>query len=187
MKFKPTYLYIKEHSVTGLLYFGKSARSEERLLEYCGSGTYWNHHLKKHGREHVRTLWYRLFLDEGTIREFALNFSKCQNIVNSDAWANLKPENGLEGGGVLGQKHNVVNKRGPDSEETKKKKSVALLGKPRTEEDKQKMRVPKGPMSDEGKRIRSIANKRFYLDRQNQPVIVPVVTKEISKDGTGTL
>jgi len=31
--FKPTHLYIKQHSVTGMYYFGKTTRSEKFLLE----------------------------------------------------------------------------------------------------------------------------------------------------------
>jgi hypothetical protein len=160
---KPTYLYIKQHAITGLLYFGKSTLIEQHLLEYNGSGTYWNSHLKVHGYEHVETIWYCLFFDEDSIKEFALMCSSMWEIVESDSWANLKPEDGLEGGGVLGLKHTVVNRRGPDSEETKAKKSAALKGKLRSEEDKQKMRKPKGPMSEEGKRIRSIAGKGNQL------------------------
>jgi hypothetical protein len=163
MKFEPTYLYIKRHSVTGLLYFGKSSRSEKQFLKYVGSGKLWSPHIKKHGIEHVETLWYCLFFDEDDIKEFALMCSTMWDIVNSDQWVNLKPEDGLEGGGVLGLKHNVVNLRGPDSEETKAKKSAALKNRSRSEEDKQKMRKPKGPMSEEGKRIRSIAGKGNQL------------------------
>ena len=36
--FKPTFLYIKQHTVTGKLYFGKTTQNPET---YLGSGTYW--------------------------------------------------------------------------------------------------------------------------------------------------
>ncbi len=32
-EFKPTYLYIKEHKITGLRYFGKTTGTEQFLLE----------------------------------------------------------------------------------------------------------------------------------------------------------
>ena len=91
--FKPTFLYIKRHIVTGLLYFGKTVKNPNK---YKGSGIYWKRHLQKHG-SHVETLWYCLFLDAQTCSEFALLFSKNNNIVESSEWANLIDENGLDG------------------------------------------------------------------------------------------
>ena len=44
--FNPTWLYIKEHNVTGLKYFGKTTRDP---LKYKGSGTHWTRHISKHG------------------------------------------------------------------------------------------------------------------------------------------
>lgn len=93
--FKPTYLYIKQHSITGKLYFGKTVKDPEK---YLGSGKHWIRHIKKHGIEHIETIWYCLFLDKESCTEFALNFSKQENIVESKDWLNLKPENGLDGG-----------------------------------------------------------------------------------------
>jgi hypothetical protein len=91
--FKPTYLYIKQHAITGKLYFGKTTR--KNVLTYKGSGSYWTNHIKKYGKEHVKTLWYHLFYDEETIYKFAVNFSITNNIVSSSVWANLIVEDGL--------------------------------------------------------------------------------------------
>ena len=44
--FKPTYLYIKQHSITGKLYLGKTTK--QNLIKYTGSGKYWLRHLKVH-------------------------------------------------------------------------------------------------------------------------------------------
>jgi len=55
--YKPTYLYIKKHNVTGLKYFGKTVRDP---LKYKGSGQYWLTHLKQHGND-VTTEWCKLF------------------------------------------------------------------------------------------------------------------------------
>ena len=111
---KPTYLYIKQHSITGLKYFGKTTKNNP--VEYLGSGIHWKKHIKKHGVEFVKTIWFQLFQSESEIIEFALKFSKENNIVNSKEWANLKEENGLDGGFDKGwwsekQKQNMSNKQ----------------------------------------------------------------------------
>jgi hypothetical protein len=93
---KTTYLYIKQHSVTGLKYFGKTTKGDP--VKYLGSGIHWKRHIKKHGIEHVKTLWYQLFDSEESLVEYATKFSQQNNIVESKEWANLKGENGLDGG-----------------------------------------------------------------------------------------
>jgi len=95
MHMLPTFLYIKQHKVTGLKYFGKTTKKDP--VAYLGSGKHWKRHIKKHG-EHIETLWYQLFTDEQKMVEYALRFSKDNNIVESQEWANLKEENGLDGG-----------------------------------------------------------------------------------------
>ena len=96
----PTYLYIKQHSITKLKYFGKTSQLDP--YKYIGSGTYWKLHIKKHGKEHIETLWVSELYQDTSIVEYALHFSLENNIVESNDWANLKPENGLDGGGVGG-------------------------------------------------------------------------------------
>ena len=108
--FKPTYLYIKQHKVTGLKYFGKTTNDP---LRYCGSGAVWKNHINYHGREHVETIWYQLFNDIDECRNYALKFSEDNNIVESKDWANLIVEDGLW-----------------LKPETRKKMSEAKLGKP---------------------------------------------------------
>lgn len=94
MPFKPTYLYTKEHKLTGLKYFGKTIKNP---YEYSGSGTYWLRHLKKYGND-VTTTIVGYYTDETQCKEAALNFSKSNNIVESKEWANLCDENGTDGG-----------------------------------------------------------------------------------------
>jgi hypothetical protein len=137
----PTYLYIKQHSITGLKYFGKTIKDP---YTYNGSGKYWCNHIKVHGKEHIVTLWVSEPYTDTSIAEFALKFSAENDIVNSKKWANMMPENGLDGGSV---KH---------TDETKSKMSEAKKGKMHTEESKVKMRKPK---SDEHKAKISAANK----------------------------
>jgi len=163
IKFTPTYLYIKQHTITGKMYFGKTIDDPEK---YPGSGTHWKDHIKKHGKEHVETIWYCLFFDKETISEFALKCSTQWNIVESKEWLNKIPENGLDGGcpGVLktgkaakgvpkSDEHKLnmsiartgVLKKGkplgPTSEETKIKMSIASKGKPKSEEHKLNMSI----------------------------------------------
>jgi hypothetical protein len=127
----PTYLYIKKHSITGLKYFGKTTESDP--YKYLGSGTYWKKHYKKHGKEFIETIWVSdPFTDKELLIEFALKFSEENNIVKSKDWANLIPENGLQGGG---------NKGIPPSEETRKKLSIANIGKKQTDESNEKRAI----------------------------------------------
>ena len=46
--FKPTYLYIKTHNITGLKYFGKTTGDP---YTYFGSGTKWLNHLNVYGKD----------------------------------------------------------------------------------------------------------------------------------------
>lgn len=95
--FKPTYLYIKQHTITGKLYFGKTVKNPEK---YLGSGLHWKAHIKKHGNEHVVNLWYYLFDSMNECISFALEFSNKMNIVESDQWLNLTVENSISGGAI---------------------------------------------------------------------------------------
>lgn len=106
--FKPTYLYIKQHSITGKLYFGKTIKNP---MKYLGSGKLWLRHIKTHGKEYVETLWYCLYYDLDELSKFALMYSEQENIVESDEWLNLKFENGLDGGSSVGIGNGVVGKK----------------------------------------------------------------------------
>jgi hypothetical protein len=101
----PTYLYIKQHSITGLKYFGKTTNDP---YTYNGSGVYWNDHIKKHGKEHIVTLWVSNLFHDKSIVDYALHFSEENNIVESKEWANQKPENGLDGGQLLMEKYGLI-------------------------------------------------------------------------------
>lgn len=125
----PTYLCIKQHSVTKLKYFCKTTKSDP--YKYIGSGVHWTHHYKKHGKEHIVTLWVSEPYTDTSISEHALHFSIENNIAKSKEWANLIPENGLDGG-VPGKTH---------SAETKAKRAASNTGKTRSAETKAKMSV----------------------------------------------
>ena len=150
MKDKVT-LYIATHNKTKLKYFGKTIKyfnQEDLQNNYHGSGKYWNKHLNKHGDDVTMEI-YKICslneLDEDYVEVIALNFSEDNDIVNSTEWANLIPENGLDGGyNMLGRSHSDKSKlkngnshRGKThSEETKAKISSIHTGKTISEEHK---------------------------------------------------
>jgi len=101
--FKPTYLYIKTHNVTGLQYFGKTINDP---FKYKGSGKRWLNHLKIHGNN-VTTSVIGYYTDVNSCIDVAIKFSAEHNIVESTAWANIIPENGINGGGTASQLHTV--------------------------------------------------------------------------------
>jgi|688.fasta_scaffold22155_3 hypothetical protein len=143
--FQPTWLYIKQHNITGLKYFGKTIRDP---LKYNGSGKYWTSHLKKHGK-YITTVWVQLFDNEAELVQHAIEFSKTNNIVESAEWANMVIENGINSGGITGIKR---------SAETKEKISHARTGTkhPITEETKEKIRATlKGKTFDHMKKPKS--------------------------------
>lgn len=137
--FKPTYLYIKQHSITGKLYFGKTVRKDP--VKYEGSGTHWKSHFKFHGKEHVETIWHCLFHDKESIKEFAIMCSAQWDIVKSDNWLNLIPEDGI-GNGVKDMKHSIEaklkiglgHKDKPKSIEQRTKMSISSKGKSKSDE-----------------------------------------------------
>lgn len=124
--FKPTYLYVKTHNITGLKYFGKTTSNRKR---YKGSGHYWVRHIKKHGYN-VTTEILGYFTDQDECVKFATEFSITNNIVESKEWANERIENGIDGGDTVSQKDKhskklIVEKR----RTTMKSKSIEELEK----------------------------------------------------------
>jgi len=102
-------LYIATHNKTGLKYFGKTTEyfnQKDLQEEYHGSGKYWLNHLKKYGDDVTMEI-YGIYSPE-EVKKIALKFSEDNNIVfgvnneglrkDKKTWANLKPENGLDGG-----------------------------------------------------------------------------------------
>lgn len=130
MNFAPTYLMIKRHVMTGLMYFCKTSTRDP--LRYHGSEKYWKNHLKVHGKN-VDTIWYQRFDNKDDLVEFALFFSEFHNIVDATnngkkIWANQVFEDGLQGGqnrGLSGP--GITNFGNKHTEESKK--TMALFGK----------------------------------------------------------
>lgn len=122
--FKPTWLYVKRHKITGLQYFGKTVSKDP--YKYNGSGTYWTRHLSKHGTD-IETVWAQLFCDKSELIAFAETFSKTFNIVESKDWANLCVENGTDGGYRINNHLKIINSR-PKSETICRAISQGLQG-----------------------------------------------------------
>jgi hypothetical protein len=123
--FKPTRLYIKE--LNGLKYFGKTTKSN--IESYTGSGTYWLRHIKKYGKENIKTIWISdWYTCPVKLQEFAIKCSKDNDIVESKDWANLIAENGLSGGAVQNNYITTYNKL-PRKLETINKMKNSLAGK----------------------------------------------------------
>jgi hypothetical protein len=84
-------LYVKTHRVTGLKYLGQTSKSDPH--KYTGSGKYWLRHIKQHGKN-----WDTEILLESQnkkdIDKLGAHYSDLWNVVESNDWANLKPETG---------------------------------------------------------------------------------------------
>lgn len=133
-KFLPTYLYVKEHTVTKLKYFGKTTKKDPS--KYRGSGKYWLNHLKVHGNI-VTTKIIGYYEDENECMATAIKFSIDNNIVDAvdkdgkKIWANQVIENGIDGG---------ATRFGPHTEETKNKIRESQVGKKLSDETKNKIK-----------------------------------------------
>ena len=127
-----TYLYHKRHKQTGLNYFGKTTQDP---YIYTGSGTHWTRHLKKYGYD-IETIKVWEFQNLEECSKFAVDFSVHNNIVESLQWANLRIENGMDGGHTPGAytmearlKKGAKLKGRTFSKETLSKMSLARKGK----------------------------------------------------------
>ena len=144
-----TYLYIKQHNETGLKYFGKTTRNP---FTYEGSGLYWKKHLKKHGND-VTTTWVQAFDNIEKLNEYAIRFSEENDIVEAKDWANLKIENGLDGGrdpGFIGVE---------PSDEVRKARSKRMTENNPMHNTKSRMKHSKAMATDSRKQKLSNAKK----------------------------
>ena len=92
---KPTRLYIKQCTHCDLKYFGKY--TGKNIEKYEGSGVVWQRHLKKYKIKPIH-LWNSKWYYDTSIVKFAFRFSRLNKISESNIWANLIEENGLDGG-----------------------------------------------------------------------------------------
>lgn len=100
-----TYLYVKTHNRTGLKYLGKTIQNP---YKYKGSGIHWCRHLSKHGND-VTTEILKECQTNDEIKYWGQYYSDLWNVVNDNAWANLKPETG-DGSSIKGAKRSELTK-----------------------------------------------------------------------------
>lgn len=165
-EFTPTWLYIKQHNVTGLKYFGKTVKKDP--TQYLGSGTYWRNHLSKHGND-ISTVWYKLFQTHTELTEYALTFSKENNIIDSMEWANLIYENGV--GGQPGKPRDAATKEKLRNANLGKKQSTDTCAKHRAKKvsDTTKAKISK---SSTGKKLTAETKLKMvnsFTGRQHSP------------------
>lgn len=110
------YLYLKTHNKTGLKYLGKTISDP---YEYTGSGKYWKRHLEIHGCDITTTILRECSTKE-EVKVWGEYFSTLWNIVESNEWANLKPESG--DGGDPGPDGRKRYRNGAPAENTRPKK-----------------------------------------------------------------
>lgn len=82
------YLYQKECQHCGLKYLGKTKKDP---FKYRGSGVLWVRHIKKYKPQIITTIIATCYTED-ELKEQGIYYSKLFNIVESDQWANLRPE-----------------------------------------------------------------------------------------------
>lgn len=90
------YIYKKTHVKTGLKYLGKTVQKDPH--RYKGSGIRWLNHIKTHGYDVVTEI-LKVCSSKEEAAHWGQYYSNLYNVVESDQWANLKPETGDGGGG----------------------------------------------------------------------------------------
>jgi hypothetical protein len=141
-------LYVKTHNKTGLKYLGFTKNTDPH--KYPGSGLYWTNHLNLHGRDYSTEILFESD-NKSEITEKGIYYSNLWNVVTSSDWANLKPETG---DGSNGYRH---------TDETKLLLSSQQIGKPKSKEMRDRLRVvalARPAMSIEARQKISDANRK---------------------------
>ena len=164
----PTVLYIKQHSVTKLKYFGKTTQDP---LKYKGSGVDWKLHLKEYGSEHIiTTIVFGPCTDSEVISKWAIEFSIKNNIVKSDKYANRKIENGLDGA-PSGPTGKPSKKKSKPSGPTGKQRNPSKNASPKKGKPNGKKGEKRGPHSTERKQNISDAKKKKGTPAWNKGIL----------------
>lgn len=144
-------LYVKTHNVTGLKYLGKTTAKDPH--KYSGSGIYWRQHLEKHGYDYTTEIIKECF-SNNEVRIWGSYYSKLWNVVESNKWANLKPETG-DGVDSISAKKYATSHHANMTEEKKKVRS-------RNCSTGQLKRFKESPESIETKKKKSDSHKGTY-------------------------
>lgn len=87
------YLMVKTHRTTGLKYLCQTTQDP---VKYKGSGDRWKLHIKKHGYDVDTDIIQRCYSKE-SLKTWGLFYSNLWCVVDSNKWANIKPEDGTGG------------------------------------------------------------------------------------------
>lgn len=87
---------LKQHKVTGKKYLCYHNGTVDSCYKYTGSGTYWQNHIRKHGKK-ISTIILVETDDKEKIKIEGLRYSDLWNVVESDEFANLVREDGSGG------------------------------------------------------------------------------------------
>ena len=164
------------------MYFGKTVRDPKK---YLGSGQYWKKHIKIHGTD-IETVWSELFVDKKMLIEFAKNFSETNNIVNAvdsngnKIWANVVPEDGLQGGQNIGIESPLKgkstgrsgtwkNKKRPEHSALMKGRSQLPEHSAKISESLKKYKKTKEHCSAISKAKKGISNTKISIALTNNP------------------
>lgn len=161
------YLYVKTHQETGLKYLGKTNKQDPH--QYPGSGIHWIRHLKLHGYTYTTEILKECQTND-ELKEWGMYYSNLWNIVESDKWANLKPETG-DGGNkpVL-------------SEETRKRMSIASKGKPKSEKHRQKLATI---LKENARKSQSLETRQKMSESHKGKIISDESRRKMSAAQTG--
>jgi hypothetical protein len=114
------------------MYLGKTTSKDPHT--YSGSGKYWKAHLKKHGFEYSTEI-LKECTTSADIKYWGEYYSELWNVVESNAWANLKPESG-DGGdpGPVGRRKiaeaHSGKKHSTEQNERKSKRQTGIKRSP---------------------------------------------------------
>lgn len=161
----PTYtLYLKTHNKTGLKYIGKTCKKD--VHAYPGSGKHWQNHLKKHGYDYRTEILFQSE-DQKEFSKVCLEYSKKWNVKESIDFANMKPEDGYDGGALPGKDHPLFGRKRP-------RQSLLMTG----ENNPAKRKEHK-----ENHHTKSDSWKRTQRERwkENNPMFDPKVRHKVSE------
>ena len=108
-EFKPTFLLIMEHNITGLKYFCKTTMLD-RVCRYKGSGVAWTKHLKEFGKD-ITVGVLGFYTNAERCYKAAEEFSREHDVANSKDWANIIPETGKNGASLVGELNPFYGKK----------------------------------------------------------------------------
>ena len=133
------YLYKKTHNKTGMQYLGKTSQPDPH--KYKGSGLYWSNHIRKHGYD-VRTEILQECTDLAEVKQWGKYYSELWGIVESNKWANMKPE---EGDGAPSGNYNHCKRI-----EVQQKISATMRGRPAHNKGKKQLHKKHASRKDYG-------------------------------------